>query len=33
MKFIDWITSPEGQKLIGSFKDNLGNVLFIPKYR
>jgi len=30
MKFINWITSIEGQKLIGSFRDKFGNQLFIP---
>ena len=30
MKFINWITSTEGQKLIGSFRDKFGNQLFIP---
>jgi tungstate transport system substrate-binding protein len=28
--FISYITGPEGQKLIGSFKDKHGNVLFNP---
>lgn len=30
MEFINWITSKEGQKLIGSYKDKFGNVLFKP---
>jgi tungstate transport system substrate-binding protein len=28
--FADWLTSPEGQKVIGDFKDKNGNPLFIP---
>jgi tungstate transport system substrate-binding protein len=28
--FADWLTSPEGQKVIGDFKDKNGNQLFIP---
>ncbi|MFH1015240.1 MAG: extracellular solute-binding protein [Nitrospirota bacterium] len=30
MEFINWIISKEGQKAIASFKDKLGNQLFIP---
>ena len=30
MEFINWIISKEGQQAIASFKDNLGNQLFIP---
>jgi tungstate transport system substrate-binding protein len=30
LKFINWITSHEGQRLIGNFKDKFGNQLFIP---
>jgi len=30
MKMIEWITSPEGQKIIREFKDKKGNPLFIP---
>lgn len=30
MKLIDFMTSAEGQKLIGEFKDKLGNRLFVP---
>jgi tungstate transport system substrate-binding protein len=30
MQFIDWLISPEGQKVIGDFKDKHGNQLFIP---
>jgi len=30
IKFINWITSPEGQKLIGEYRDKFGNQLFIP---
>ncbi|ETW92928.1 MAG: tungsten ABC transporter substrate-binding protein [Candidatus Entotheonella factor] len=30
MQLIGFITSPEGQKLIGDFKDKLGNQLFEP---
>ncbi|MBW1987037.1 MAG: extracellular solute-binding protein [Deltaproteobacteria bacterium] len=29
-KFVDWLVSPAGQKLIGSFKDKKGNQLFHP---
>ncbi len=29
-QFIDWLTSPEGQQAVGSFKDKHGNQLFIP---
>ncbi len=29
MQLIDWITSPEGQKIIGDFKKN-GQALFVP---
>ncbi len=32
MAFIDWLTSPEGQRLIGEFKIN-GQRLFIPSYK
>jgi tungstate transport system substrate-binding protein len=28
--FVDWITSPEGQAVIGGFRDAHGNQLFIP---
>jgi len=30
MDFIEFITGPAGQKVIGDFKDNHGNTLFIP---
>jgi tungstate transport system substrate-binding protein len=30
MIFINWITSEEGQRLIGSFRDKQGNPIFIP---
>ena len=30
VQFIDWLISPEGQKVIGDFKDKNGNQLFIP---
>jgi len=30
MEFITWLVSKEGQEAIGSFKDKLGNQLFIP---
>jgi tungstate transport system substrate-binding protein len=30
MEFINWLISKEGQEAIGSFKDKLGNQLFIP---
>src|SRR3990172_7061295 len=30
MEFIKWLISKEGQEAIGSFKDKLGNQLFIP---
>jgi tungstate transport system substrate-binding protein len=30
MVFINWLISPEGQKAIGSFKDQRGNILFVP---
>jgi tungstate transport system substrate-binding protein len=30
MEFIQWLISAEGQQAIVSFKDNLGNQLFIP---
>jgi len=30
MKLIEWVTSPEGQKIIGDFKDKSGNRLFVP---
>ena len=30
MQFVDWLISPEGQKVIGDFKDKHGNQLFIP---
>jgi tungstate transport system substrate-binding protein len=33
MVFIDWLISPEGQKVIGDFKDKHGNQLFIPNAR
>lgn len=29
-KLIDWITSEEGQRLIGEFTDSFGNRLFVP---
>jgi tungstate transport system substrate-binding protein len=30
MQFINWLISPEGQKVIGDFKDKHGNQLFVP---
>ncbi len=30
MAFIEWITSPEGQRIIATFRDKNGNPLFIP---
>ena len=30
IEFINWLISKEGQEAIGSFKDKLGNQLFIP---
>jgi len=30
MKMVEWVTSPEGQKIIREFKDKKGNPLFIP---
>ncbi|MDH7500944.1 MAG: substrate-binding domain-containing protein [candidate division NC10 bacterium] len=30
MKLIAWVTSAEGQKIIGDFKDKRGNRLFVP---
>ncbi len=30
MVFINWLISPEGQAVIGSFKDQHGNKLFVP---
>ena len=30
MEFINWLVSKEGQAAIGSFKDKLGNTLFMP---
>lgn len=30
MAFIEWIASPEGQRIIAGFKDKNGNPLFIP---
>jgi tungstate transport system substrate-binding protein len=30
VKLIDFMTSPEGQKMIGEFEDKLGNKLFTP---
>ncbi|MCL4501632.1 MAG: extracellular solute-binding protein [Deltaproteobacteria bacterium] len=30
MQFIDWLVSKEGQQVIGGFKDQHGNQLFIP---
>jgi len=33
MKLIDWMTSEEGQGLIGGYRDKLGNRLFIPLAR
>jgi tungstate transport system substrate-binding protein len=33
MTFIDWLISPEGQKVIGDFKDKNGNQLFTPNAR
>ena len=30
VKLIEWITSEEGQKLIGDYRDKLGNRLFTP---
>jgi tungstate transport system substrate-binding protein len=33
MVFINWLISPEGQKAIGDFQDQLGNQLFVPNAR
>ncbi len=33
MNFVIWLTSPEGQQAIGSFKDSHGNILFTPNYK
>ena len=33
MKLIEFMTSAEGQKMIGDFTDNLGNKLFTPLVR
>ena len=30
LRFINWLISPEGQKVIGDFKDKHGNQLFVP---
>ena len=30
MNFVIWLTSPEGQQAIATFKDKLGNILFTP---
>ncbi len=30
LQFVDWLISPEGQQVIGDFKDQHGNQLFIP---
>ncbi len=30
MEFVNWVISKEGQQAIASFKDSLGNALFIP---
>ncbi|OGW57707.1 MAG: tungsten ABC transporter substrate-binding protein [Nitrospirae bacterium RBG_16_43_8] len=30
MEFVNWLISKEGQQVIASFKDSLGNQLFIP---
>ena len=30
MRLITFMTSPEGQKLIGEFTDKFGNILFTP---
>ncbi len=30
MEFVNWIISPEGQKVIAAYKDKNGNALFIP---
>ena len=30
MEFVNWIISPEGQKIVASYKDKHGNALFIP---
>ncbi|MFH1148263.1 MAG: substrate-binding domain-containing protein [Pseudomonadota bacterium] len=30
LRFINWLVSPEGQQIIGSFKDKNGRQLFIP---
>jgi tungstate transport system substrate-binding protein len=30
LQFINWLISPEGQKVIGDFKDKHGNQLFVP---
>ncbi len=30
MQLIAFVTSPEGQKLIGEFRDNFGNLMFTP---
>jgi tungstate transport system substrate-binding protein len=32
MRFIEWITSPEGQSSIASFKIN-GQQMFFPSYK
>jgi tungstate transport system substrate-binding protein len=33
MKLVEWVTSPEGQKIIGDFKDKKGNRMFVPTAR
>jgi tungstate transport system substrate-binding protein len=30
MEFVNWLISPEGQKVIASYKDKHGNKLFVP---
>ena len=30
MEFVNWLISPEGQRIIASYKDKHGNALFIP---
>ena len=30
LEFVNWLTSPEGQKAIASYKDKQGNQLFVP---
>ncbi len=33
LNFVIWLTSPAGQKAIGEFKDDHGNILFTPNAR